>query len=149
MNAPPPPPSFCPHGLNRTRTVCGVCVRELQRKNAALEGEGASSRTDCPHAVRDVVGPAILICRECGDTEVERLDVRQRALELAWKTRELLHSFATCQHPVIDPVTHRCMSCGTMLGEGPADVPALVKLAKMLDAELQSYAPRVAAEETP
>ncbi len=137
LNEPAPPaPSFCNHGINRLRHVCGQCVRNLQRKQAAVAAIAARAGSPaaiepCEHATRDVLGPAILICRECGDASVERIDERHHALELWWKMREFVRAVA---------------SSGDHSAASEEEDVQLRERARELDGELQTAAPRVAAD---
>lgn len=152
------PPTNCPHREVLLAGICADCGERLVPQNTQLLPEAPPPEEDavgCLH--RHVTG--LGVCARCGVRIVDERDTtatdRGRAIELAWKTRELVHALATCKHPIArELVAHKlivCPICGAfqqVRGAGQWATSHLRAAAIELDAEMNSDATTVQAPET-
>jgi hypothetical protein len=98
----------------------------------------AALRANCPRSA--TVGVHALgvrhDCIDCREHKAAAVD--ERARELDWKARELVHALANCKHEKQTRFSKWCVTCGTSFEDGPADVPTLLVEAKALDREMQT-----------
>ncbi len=152
-----PPDGVCPEGerLGTRHQLGALAGRCSACSDHVHEGEGPRIVTTLWSYLRVCTEGHLLSACTCAELATAELATdRQRALELTWKLRELVHAIATCEHK-LTRIGERnyCGRCGSKfeLEVRPPNatpvwvwrMPELVDAAKALDGEMNSDATTV------